>query len=106
MVTATPVLQVQLLGSFACSWSDGRKVTVGSKKGRGVLAWLALAPRHTGTRDQLMATFWSLVGEEQARQSLRQCLSGLRKALGDRALIGSDGERTTRVSSNSISGAH
>jgi TolB-like protein len=67
-------------------------VSIGSKKARGVLAWLALAPKHSATREQLASTFWSLSGEEQARQSLRQCLSALRKALGDRSLIRSDGE--------------
>lgn len=83
------------MGTFACRWSDGREVCIGSKKGRGVLAWLALAPKHTAVREQLAATFWSLTGEEQARQSLRQCLSALRRELGDRTLIHADGEHVS-----------
>lgn len=94
-MSSRPVLRVQLLGSFACGWSDGRDVSIGSKKGRGVLAWLALAPRHTATRDQLCSTFWSLTGEEQARQSLRQCLTALRKAVGDKSLVQADGEHVS-----------
>ena len=88
-------LHVRLLGPFACEENDGTEVAISGKKQRGVLAYLATVRGKSVSREQLAAMFWSWSGEEQARQSLRQCLASLRKSLGSRGheLIVSDGGR-------------
>ena len=52
-----------------------------------MLAMLALAPKSAVARDRLAATLWPDRAEEQARASLRQELSSLRRLLGDHADI-------------------
>src|SRR5262250_2401131 len=51
-----------------------------TRKSRALLAYLALAPGATRSREQLAGTLWERSAEEQARASLRQTLSTLRKA--------------------------
>jgi DNA-binding SARP family transcriptional activator len=71
------MLQLKLLGRFGLS--DGaRAIAVPGVRDRALLAFLAI----TGTshnRERLANLLWSGRGDEQARQSLRQSLSGLRK---------------------------
>ncbi len=52
-----------------------------TRKARGMLAYLALHPRHAQSREKLAALFWGRVPESQARTNLRQTLSALRKTL-------------------------
>lgn len=87
--------RIQLLGGFGCRRANGDEAHIQGKKARGVLAYLALAPNKTAMREDVAARFWSLSGEQQARQSLRQCLSALRKQLddGDHALLRSEGDQ-------------
>jgi TolB-like protein len=64
-----------------------------SKKARALLAYLALLPDKPHSREGLATLLWGDRMDEQARHSLRQALSALRKALGDahgRDLIGED----------------
>ena len=56
---------------------DDADVTPRSRKGRALLAILALSPASV-SRDELAGLLWSDRGEEQARASLRQCLTELR----------------------------
>ena len=72
---------IRLLGPFECAAPDGQAIVVQSKKARGVLAHLALAGRAGVAREHVANLFWPSSGEQQARQSLRQCLSSLRKLL-------------------------
>jgi TolB-like protein/DNA-binding SARP family transcriptional activator/Flp pilus assembly protein TadD len=58
-----------------------------SKKAQGLLAYLALAPGGSATRDKLIGVLWSDRDGEHARNSLRQVLTGLRR---DLAPIGFD----------------
>ncbi len=48
-----------------------------------LLAFLALRPGEVQPREKLASLLWSDRGDEQARHSLRDALSGLRNALGD-----------------------
>ncbi len=74
-------LALSLFGPFrACL--NGQVVKIGSRRARAMLAMLALAPRASLSRDRLAATLWPDRAEEQARASLRQELSSLRRALG------------------------
>ncbi|WP_156342819.1 BTAD domain-containing putative transcriptional regulator [Devosia sp. A16] len=52
------------------------------KTARLLLAWLMLRPAQSGSRDEIAALLWSERDEAQARQSLRQTLAVLRRALG------------------------
>jgi TolB-like protein len=53
------------------------------RKTQALLAYLALSPAQPRSREELVGLLWGDRGEEQARSSLRQSLSELRKALGD-----------------------
>ncbi len=66
------------MGAFRLAGPDGLTVAVTSRRARGLLAYLALAPEQTATRERLCGLLWSDRGEAQARASLRQSLLELR----------------------------
>jgi DNA-binding SARP family transcriptional activator/pimeloyl-ACP methyl ester carboxylesterase len=74
------VLSVRLFGRLALE-CDGAAVPLpGSRRARGLLAWLALHPgRHP--RAALAAQFWPNVLDSSARASLREALTTLRREL-------------------------
>ena len=72
---------IHLLGGFSLAAPDGPLISVGSKKAQGLLAYLALAPGWSATRDKLTGVLWSDRDGEHARNSLRQVLTGLRRDL-------------------------
>lgn len=74
-------LALKLFGPFQASL-DGIEVRISSRRSRAMLAMLALAPGGAIARDRLAATLWPDRSEEQARASLRQELSSLRRVLG------------------------
>ena len=78
-------LELNLLGQFECSLGDDERVALPTRKIEVLLAYLAMAPGLRHPRERLINLLWSDRGEEQARNSLRQALSALRKALGDSA---------------------
>ena len=80
------MLRLTLYGGFFLAREDGAEIPVKSKKARALLAYLALSPGRSRSREEIMALLWSDRGEAQARASLRQVLTGLRKELGDEAL--------------------
>lgn len=84
---------LRLLGPFECVGPDGKEIVIPAPKQRGVLSYLALAHGKRAPRALLATLFWSQSGEAQARQSLRQCLSSLRKLLdvGEGAPLVTDG---------------
>ncbi len=71
--------QVQLLGRFALRSAAGDEIAVPSKKGQALIAVLALAGGAPVPREQLTGLLWSERGEAQARGSLRQALTALRR---------------------------
>lgn len=71
--------RLRLFGTFRLTGVNGDVVSIVSRRARGLLAYLALAPDHTGTRERLCGLLWSDRGEPQARSSLRQCLFDLRE---------------------------
>ena len=75
-----PDLTLTLLGGFRAQHA-GRTLTL-SKKAQGLMAHLALTPGHAQTRAHLAGLLWGDRGEEQARNSLRQTLFEIRRALG------------------------
>jgi len=77
------VLRLNIFGTFRVADSLGKEIPVKSRKARALLAYLALPPGKPRSREQIMALLWSDRGDQQARASLRQALSGLRKELGE-----------------------
>lgn len=64
-----------------------------TRKCRALLAYLALAPGMSRSREHLAGIFWSRSAEEQARASLRQTLSSTRRALaGCDAVVRADAD--------------
>jgi DNA-binding SARP family transcriptional activator len=73
-------LRLELLGDFRLV-AGGGLVTVSAKKAQALLAFLAVKPAQLVSRDKIAALLWGSFGPEQARQSLRQMLSTLRREL-------------------------
>jgi DNA-binding SARP family transcriptional activator/TolB-like protein len=69
---------LRLMGTFRLAGASGQTVAIASRRARGLLAYLALAPEHSASREKLCGLLWSDRGELQARASLRQCLLELR----------------------------
>ncbi|HVK57100.1 MAG TPA: BTAD domain-containing putative transcriptional regulator [Burkholderiales bacterium] len=67
-----------------------------AKKARALLAYLALAGGRPQSRDKLAAVLWTDSASEQARTSLRQSLTVIRKVLGDA------GERMLRTDTGAV----
>jgi DNA-binding SARP family transcriptional activator/DNA polymerase III delta prime subunit len=75
------MLRVRLVGRLALEY-DGRELGLPrSRRGRALLAWLALHPGDHA-RGSVAARFWPDVLDESARASLRAALTELRGALG------------------------
>ncbi len=75
--------QLNLLGGFELRSEDGQVLPLSSGKSKAMLARLAVASGRPVPRAQIVAMLWGDRGDEQARGSLRQTLSVLRKALND-----------------------
>lgn len=94
-------LTVHLFGPISVS-ANGSKVTVTGKKALALLLYLC---RRAGTevpRETICALLWPDSGEEQARGSLRQTLSVLRKSLsqGDTDVVWSNNHAVCIRSNN------
>lgn len=69
--------RLRLSGPLRLEDPEGRDATPASRKGRALLAYLALARDGRASREQLRGLLWTDRGEEQARSSLRQELAEL-----------------------------
>jgi DNA-binding SARP family transcriptional activator len=74
-------LRLQLLGAFRLQSASGELVFLPTKKSKALLAYLALAGERLHSRSLLANLLWEEASERQARESLRQTLSQLRKTL-------------------------
>jgi DNA-binding SARP family transcriptional activator len=96
---------LQLFGSFAVEMRGARAIplAVTSRRGRALIAYLAMQPRYRASRRRLATLLWSDSGHVQARQSLRQCIASLRRDLRrapnlfvvDRDYVGLSGQDLT-----------
>ena len=96
---------LQLFGSFAIEAQGARAIplAVTSRRGRALIAYLAMQPRYRASRQRLATLLWSDSGHVQARQSLRQCIASLRRDLHrvpslfvvDRDSVGLSGQNLT-----------
>lgn len=73
-------LEIRLMGPFEARL-NGDTVPVRSRRARALLGLLALSPSRCVTRDGAASLLWPDRGEAQARASLRQELSALKKTL-------------------------
>ena len=71
---------LQLFGSFAIEAQGARAIplAVTSRRGRALIAYLAMQPRYRASRQRLATLLWGDSGNMQGRQSLRQCIASLR----------------------------
>ena len=78
-------IKVRLLGRFAVTIDGGppAPTRISSRKGRALLAYLAMHPEHCAGREQLATLLWGDRPDQQARLSLRQCILSLRTALSE-----------------------
>jgi DNA-binding SARP family transcriptional activator len=90
------VLQLELLGDFRMRSEAGALINISAKKSQAMLAFLGGKPAQLVSRDKMAALLWSSTATEQARQSLRQTLSSLRKELAqispDRKILVEEGD--------------
>ena len=88
-------LQIRLLGQFAVLDAAGSAIDIGGVKQRALLAYLALNLGRAVAREKLMGLFWGERFDEQARQSLRQALTKVRR-------LGSDDRPILETGSDSV----
>ena len=74
------MLQIRLLGQFDIRL-DGKRVTIPSRAGQSLLAYLVLTAGKPHRREKLAGTLWPDTTDENARKNLRQELWRIRKAI-------------------------
>jgi WD40 repeat protein/class 3 adenylate cyclase len=74
------MLQIRLLGQFDIHL-DKKRITIPTRLGQSLLAYLALTAGTPHRREKLAGTFWPDTSDESARRNLRQELWRIRKAL-------------------------
>lgn len=75
------VLRLELLGDLQFRSANGALAMISAKKAQALLVYLAVRPMQRVSREKVSSLLWSSTGPDQARQSLRQTLSMLRKEL-------------------------
>ena len=75
------LLRIDLLGGVRFQLSSGADIALQTRKGRLLLAFLALMPGRAQSCARLIELLWSGRPEAQARASLRQELHALRRSL-------------------------
>src|SRR5688500_14858586 len=74
------MLQIRLLGQFDIRL-DGKRVTIPSRAGQSLFAYLALTAGTPHRREKLAGIIWPDTNDENARKNLRQELWRIRKAV-------------------------
>src|SRR5258705_5095142 len=75
-------IQLRLLGRLTLACSDEpAPIRLSTRKAGALIAYLAMSPEQTASREQLATLLWGGCTDQQARQSLRQALALLRKDL-------------------------
>src|SRR5690348_12454806 len=75
--------ELTLFGKFALRLANGQVIDLPGQKDRALLAFLALAPGISHSRDKLAGLLWGDHGEAQARDSLKHALGRIRQSLAD-----------------------
>ena len=77
----TRPLSLRLFGGFQLEDADGKAINITLRKAEALLAYLALVPGQRAPREKLATLLWGEAEQQRARQSLRQTLLALTKAL-------------------------
>jgi TolB-like protein/DNA-binding SARP family transcriptional activator len=80
---AVALLTLQVLGGFCLRRADASEVDSLGRKEQALFAFLALQAGRPQSRDKLASLLWGDRGDQQARHSLRQSLTVLRRVLAD-----------------------
>ena len=75
------LLQIDLLGDLQMRSASGSPFNISARKSQALMAYLGVKPSQRVSREKIASLLWSSTGPDQARQSLRQTLSTLRKEL-------------------------
>lgn len=81
-------LTILTFGGLRLLGEGSAHVRVSGKKGPALLAFLALCPGMTASRDKLADLLWSSSDAERSRNSLRQTLTSLRRELAELGVLG------------------
>jgi len=73
--------KLTLFGGFELTSPNRTAINISAKKAKALLVYLALHPNKIHQRETLATLLWEECSSSQARQSLRQTLSALRKAI-------------------------
>ena len=76
-------IRLSLLGGFTATSESGAALDLPTRKSRALLAYLAVPLGALHSRDTLASLLWGGTTDERARNSLRQSLFALRRALGE-----------------------
>ena len=87
------MISVKLFGKLSVTDSDGKSIPIAGAKSQGLVAYLALNTEMPPSRDRLMALFWGDRFTDQARQSLRQAVTKLRRTFPDPNTILAENDR-------------
>ena len=79
--------QIHFLRGFAAQWPDGSAIELPTRKAEALLAYLACRAGEAQPRDRLTALLWGERADAQARHSLSQTLTSIRRALNGAASI-------------------
>ena len=72
--------RLRLFGEFALEDVSGRPISLHLRKAEALLAYLALTPGQSASRETLAALLWGDSDQQRSRQSLRQVLFALTRA--------------------------
>src|SRR5215470_10596364 len=75
------VAELTLFGGFGVRVPNEAAINLLGQKERALLAFLALSPGTTHSRDKLASLLWSDRGDVQARDSLKHALTHIRQSL-------------------------
>jgi len=80
-------IRLKLLGGFTAQRADGTAIMLPTRKTEALLAVLACRPGEKRQREWLMALLWGDRGDVQARHSLNQALTSIRRACDGTLLL-------------------
>ena len=95
------MINIRLFGGFRALLDDGQPLRALGRKSECLICLLALSDGSEVTREKAAGIIWSDRAEDQARASLRQELSQLRRILGKDAVIAS--KRSIRLEPRQVS---
>ncbi|MBO9398513.1 hypothetical protein J7400_17715 [Shimia sp. R9_2] len=80
-------LRINVYGHFRISDRQGRDLTPVNEKSQAIIALLVTSEPSIKTRSWLQDKLWSTSDPERGAASLRQCLTKIRKSLGDKSSV-------------------